>query len=94
MVKADMIDFTQGTITFKKHKNAKKGKSRTVYMTDKVKELLQRRCENTPTDYLFTSRNGETFKGNNTVQRIRRLEKRLGIKRFWTLAKKRAGIRL
>jgi integrase len=81
-VSADMIDFAEGTITFRKHKNARKGKTRTIYMTDRLREVLQRRCAMHSTGYLFTTRNGFPFTGPNTIQRLRRIEKRLGIPRF------------
>jgi integrase len=81
-VTAEMIDFAAGTIIFKKHKNARKGKTRVIYMTERLKEILQRRCEKHPSGPLFRTRHGFPFTGPNTVQRIRRIEKRLGIPRF------------
>jgi integrase len=82
IVTREMIDFAQGTITFTKHKNARKGKTRTIYMTDGLREVLARRCREHLTGPLFTTRNGMPFSGPNTVQRIRRFEARLDIPRF------------
>jgi integrase len=72
----EMIDWTEGTVTFVKHKNARKGKSRVVYLTAKARDILKcRAAENKPGELVFHTRNGFKFSGPNTVQRMRRLEK-------------------
>lgn len=78
-----MIDWTEGTVTFTKHKNARKGKSRVVYLTPKAKDILKRRAEKKASgEVVFHTRNGFKFSGPNTVQRVRRLEKVCGMPRF------------
>jgi integrase len=79
---ADMIDFAEGVITFVKHKNARKGKTRTVYLTPALEEFLRPLCVTRPTGFLFRTNRGRAFTNHNTTQRVRRLEERLGLKRF------------
>lgn len=78
-----MIDWKEGTVTFEKHKNSRKGKRRVVYLTDRAKEVLRRRADDKAAgEVVFHTRNGFPFTGPNTVQRLRRIEARLGIPRF------------
>ena len=79
---AAMVDRAEGTITFPKHKTAKKGKTRVVYMTPEVAELVRRRCLERSDGPLFRTRNGKPYTNYNTAQRLRRAEARLGIPRF------------
>jgi integrase len=82
-IKPEMIDWTEGAVTFTKHKNARKGKTRVVYMTEKAREILKRRAEvKTAGENVFHTRNGFKFSGPNTVQRMRRLERVCAIPRF------------
>jgi integrase len=79
----EMIDWTESSITFTKHKNARKGKARTIYLTERVREMMRRRAAGRkPGELVFHTRNGEAFAGNNTVQRVRRFERLCGIPRF------------
>jgi integrase len=79
---AELIDFGEGTITFVKHKNARKGKQRIVYMTPPLQEFLKRLCAERPTGYLFRTNRGRPFTNHNTTQRVRRLETKLKLKKF------------
>ena len=81
-VTASMIDWEEGSITLKKHKNARKGKSRVVYLTAEAQEVLKRLCAKRPEGPLFLTRRGVPYNKGNVNQRIRRLEKKLGIPRF------------
>jgi integrase len=78
-----MIDWTEGTVTFVKHKNARKGKTRVIYLTPKAREILERRAgEKGPDELVFHTCNGFAFSGPNTVQRVRRFEAGCKIPRF------------
>jgi integrase len=79
---AELIDFGDGTITFPKHKNARKGKKRVVYMTPQLQEFLKKLCAERPTGFLFRTKKGRPFNNCNTTGRVRRLEEKLKIKRF------------
>jgi integrase len=79
---AEMIDFEEDTIIFVKHKNTRKGKKRVIYMTPALQEFLKKLCKERPTGYLFRTNRGQPFTNHNTTQRIRRLEEKVGLKRF------------
>jgi integrase len=79
---AEMIDFGDGTITFQKHKNARKGKKRLIYMAPDIQEFLRALCSERPDGFLFRTSRGRPFDNHNTTQRIRRLERKLRIKPF------------
>jgi integrase len=79
---ATMVDAAAGTITFVKHKTAHKGKTRVVYMTPAVADLVRRRCLERPEGPLFRTRHGQPYTAYNTTQRLRRAEVRAGVPRF------------
>ena len=54
------VDFDQGLIRIMDAKDAKRGsKTRYVYMTQKIKEILGKRKNKSPLDYLFAATNGK-----------------------------------
>jgi integrase len=81
-VTAEMIDWEAGSIPLAKHKNARKGKRRVIYLTPDVTDMLRRRVELHPTGPLFLTKRGIPFNNRNTNGRLRRLEKKLNIPRF------------
>ena len=81
-ITAEMIDFETGTILFKKHKNAKKGKKRVIYLTEGLRELFKRMCEEKPTGLLFHTRNGIAWNQGTAMKWIRKAETVLAIPRF------------
>lgn len=85
-VTGDMVDFAAGSITFKKHKNAKKGKRRVVYLTDALAELLRRLAAERPTGPLFTTRLGNPWNKGNVMKWMRKVEVALSIPRLTVYA--------
>lgn len=81
-VTAAMIDWEEGSITFEKHKNARKGKTRVVYLCEKVKELLREMIAERPEGPLFVTRHGIPYNKSNVIKAVRRLEKKLGMPRW------------
>ena len=81
---ASMIDWPSGTITFHKHKNARKGKTRVVYLVPALQEQIKAWCAETPEGPLFRTHNGIAYNRSNVVSRIRYLERSLGMPR-WSL---------
>ena len=86
-VTAAMIDWTNGSITFKKHKNGKKGKRRVVYLAapalGKFRELAARH----PDGPLLQRMHGGGWDRLNSHQHFRRLKKHTGIDfitAYWT----------
>jgi integrase len=81
-VTAAMIDWEGGSIPLAKHKNARKGKRRVIYLTPAVTEMLRRRVKLHPEGPLFLTNRGIPFNNRNTHGRLRRLERKLGTPRF------------
>jgi integrase len=81
-ITAEMIDWDEGCIPLAKHKNARKGKKRCIYLTEAAKAILRGLCEKRPSGPLFRTRNGQAYNRGNIIKAFRRLEKRLGIARF------------
>jgi len=81
-VTASMIDWQEGSITFEKHKNARKGKTRVIYLTPELTEMLREMAQKNPDGPLFVTRYGIPYNKGNVNQRIRRLETKLRIPRF------------
>jgi len=79
---AEMIDFASGTITFEKHKNAKKGKRRVIYITPQFEALLRKRMEKHPIGLLFRTQKGGKWTADAMCEWLRALEKRLNIPRL------------
>jgi integrase len=79
---ADMIDFEAGTITFEKHKNAKKGKRRVIYITPRFEELLRKRLAKHPTGLVFRTQKGGHWNADAMCEWMRKLERDLSIPRL------------
>jgi integrase len=79
---ASVVDFDNGVIVFEKHKNAKKGKRRTVYLTPELVEILRRRIAERPEGLLFRTIRGNPIDSKNVSHRLRLVTKRVGMKRF------------
>jgi integrase len=75
-----MINWRDGTIFFKKHKTARKGKKRTVYCPPALLDLLKRLAETYPTGLLFRNTNGSKWERQTTFKRLRVLEKDTQVK--------------
>jgi len=82
LLTGEMIDFQEGTITFIKHKNARKGKKRVIYMAPALAEFLKPLCAERPEGFLFRTIHDRPFNNQNTNGRVRRLEMKLKLKRF------------
>jgi len=83
-VTADMVDWEAGSITFVKHKNARKGKTRVVYLAPALVPLLKEWCRTRPKGPLFTNRRGNVYNRSNVTTTVRNLERRLAMPR-WNL---------
>jgi integrase len=81
-ITADMIDWDEGCIPLVKHKNARKGKRRVIYLTDEAKSILRELSAKRPTGPLFCTRYGHAYNRGNLIGAFRRLEEKLQIKRF------------
>jgi integrase len=79
---ADMIDFENGIITFEKHKNARKGKRRVIYITPKFEALLRRLVAKHPNGLLFRTQKGGEWTADALCYWMRELEDRLQIPRL------------
>ena len=79
LVTAEMIDWAGGTITFRKHKNVNKGKTRTIYMSPALRELLTRLAAERPTGYLFRNIKGHVWKSHDATRRLHYVTDKLGI---------------
>lgn len=77
-----MIDFAAGTIRFTKHKNVKKGKSRTIYLTPSITEMLQRLALTRKKGLLFVSSRGNAWNSFSVHKLCGRLAKKAGIPKF------------
>lgn len=73
------IDFEKGRAILEKHKNAKKGKVRTLYFPPHVLSRLKELAERYPEGVLLRNRLGLPWSKNNTSKYIARICKRLGI---------------
>lgn len=81
-VTADLIDWREGSITLERHKNARKGKTRVVYLSPVLKELLTEMVAERPKGPLFTTKNGVPYNKSNIIGRVRVLERKLGMERW------------
>lgn len=81
-ITASMIDWQTGTISFVKHKNAKRGKRRVIYMTDGLKELLRRLADQYPDGPLFRTRTGRAWDKGTVSKWMRKAENALGLARM------------
>jgi integrase len=78
-VTADLIDWEGGSIPLEKHKNARKGKRRVIYLNDEAKAILRELCERRPAGPLFVTCHGIPYNKGNIIKSFWRLEEKLGI---------------
>lgn len=78
---AEMIDWETGTIPFAEHKTAHKGKTRTIYISPNLGELLKRKVKERPAGHLFRNRNGNPWTSHDATRRLHHVTERLGIPR-------------
>jgi integrase len=79
-ITAEMIDWKESIIPLVKHKNARKGKRRVIYLNDEAKKVLQEMCERRPIGVLFVTCHGIPYNKGNIIKSFWRLEEKLGIK--------------
>jgi integrase len=79
---AAMIDWEGGTVTFEKHKNAKKGKRRVVFFTPEALGLLKAQAEKHPEGFLFRTRFGNAWSRNSCRNELARACEELGIPKY------------
>lgn len=70
LLTADMIDWRARTIKLTEHKNDGKGKTRTIYMTPRLEELLKRLVEERPTGLLFCNSKGNLWTSHDATRRL------------------------
>jgi len=81
---AGVIDWENGTVTLEKHKNAKKGKTRTVFFTPETLAILRGQAEKFPEGLLFRTRWGTPWNRNNVRNELVRACDDLGLPRYST----------
>jgi integrase len=79
---ATMIDWEAGLIEFGKHKNSKKGKKRTIYLTPPLTALLRQKACDHPNGVLFRTMHGNQWTKSAVTRQIRKVEADTGIPRF------------
>jgi integrase len=79
-VTAEMIDWEEGAITFKTHKNARKGKTRVVYLADPLLKRLRGLAALHSEGPLLRTRKGTPWGRPAACKAMRRVEARTGIK--------------
>ncbi len=89
---AAMIDWGSGTIPLLKHKNAKKGKARTIYLTPPLETLLRRKVEEHPTGFLFRTQRGRQWTAAFLCVWMRKLEAELKIPRLTPYAWRHSAV--
>ncbi|OWK35146.1 hypothetical protein FRUB_09988 [Fimbriiglobus ruber] len=89
---AEMIDWNAGVIEIKQHKNAKKGKTRTIFLTPPLETLLRRMVEKHPTGLLFRTRKNGKWKADAVCYHMRKMERELEIPRLNFYAYRKALI--
>ncbi|HEX4607745.1 MAG TPA: tyrosine-type recombinase/integrase [Urbifossiella sp.] len=89
---AASIDWANGIIPLAIHKNARKGKSRTIFLTPPLEALLRRKCEERPTGLLFLSPRKAPFTRHLMSWWLRRLEEKTGVPRLNTYLVRHAAI--
>jgi integrase len=81
-ITAEMIDWKSECVPLAKHKNARKGTLRAIYLTDEAKAILRELCEFRPTGALFRTRYDVPYNRSNVIKAFRGLEEKLKIERF------------
>lgn len=78
---AASINWATNTITLTEHKNAGKGKSRTIYVSPPFAVLLRRMSQDHPTGPLFRNRWDSAWESHDATRRMKYVLKKLGIPR-------------
>lgn len=89
---AAMVDWDGGTIPIAKHKNAKKGKTRTIYLTPPLEALLRRKAAEHPTGPLFRTKRGREWTAAFLCVWMRKLEAELEIPRVTPYAWRHSAV--
>lgn len=76
------IDWAAGSITLAEHKNEKKGKTRTIYLTPPLEALLRRKCEEHPSGLLFRTTLDAPFAKGTMCRWLKRAAETTGVKRL------------
>jgi integrase len=87
-----MIDWQSGTIPVHAHKNAKRGKTRTIYLSPRLEALLRRKCEEHPTGLLFRTKRRRKWTAAFLCMWMRKLEKDLSLQRLTTYAWRHSAV--
>lgn len=80
-VTADMVNWEEKTIAFKEHKTAGRGKTRTVYLTPSLIEVLRRLSDRYPTGHLFRNCRGNPWTSHDATRRLHYATDKLGLER-------------
>jgi integrase len=78
---ADSIDWKTNTIPFVVHKNQTKGKTRTIYITPALTDLLKRKCKEHPIGPLFRNRNSNAWTSHDATRRLHNVTEKLQLER-------------
>ena len=81
-ITADMVDWREQFIHFERHKNARMGKSRTVYCPPELMAMLRRLAERHPAGSLFRNRDGEPWRRQIAFARLAAIRKPAGLRPF------------
>jgi integrase len=81
-VTAAMVNWEDGSILLEKHKNAKKGKTRKIYLTPALLTRLRQLAERHPEGPLLRRPNGEPWNRQDAGAAFRKLARRAGIGKF------------
>jgi integrase len=76
---ADKISWKSRTITIENHKNLKKNKTRTIYLSAPLADLLRRKCKERPTGLLFRNRLGGRWQSHDAGRRLDYAAEKLGL---------------
>ena len=77
----DMINWKARTITFDKHKNAGKGKTRTIYLSPPLAKLLKRLSTKRPAGLLFRNSRDNGWTSHDATRRLHYVTDKLGLDR-------------
>jgi integrase len=78
---AAMVDWDSNTVTLKEHKTAGKGKSRTIYLTPGLVEMLRRLEKQYPTGLLFRNSRGKIWTSHDATRRLHYITDKLGLEK-------------
>jgi integrase len=78
---AESIDWKTNTVPLGDHKNKNKGKTRTIYLTPPLAELLKRKSDEHPTGPLFRNRRGNPWRSHDATRRLHHITAKLKIEK-------------